>query len=125
MKNLITLIAKIVLIPLKLMAAVLVIITAIQKKYDGLGMNTQKISNEEHEDIIKTVKSLKRSDLLINGVSETIENEAKEQDDGFLSNLMAALGAILLGNLLAIKGVTQTGKGKIKPDQDFYCHFIL
>ena len=35
------------------------------------------ISNEEMEDIMKTVKSLKESGLLINGVSETIKNEAK------------------------------------------------
>ena len=34
------------------------------------------ISNEEMNDIIKIVKSLEESGLLIKGVSETIQNEA-------------------------------------------------
>ena len=35
-------------------------------------------------DIMKIVKSLTESGLLIKGVSETIQNEAKEQEAGFL-----------------------------------------
>ena len=37
------------------------------------------ISNEEMNEIIKIVKSLEESGLLIERVSETIRNEAKEQ----------------------------------------------
>ena len=33
------------------------------------------------EDIMKIVKSLQYSDLLLKGVSETIQNEAKEKED--------------------------------------------
>ena len=53
------------------------------------------------DDILKTVKSLKDSRVLLKGVSETIQNEAKEQRGGFLSMLLSTFGASLLGDLLA------------------------
>ena len=56
------------------------------------------------KDIIKIVKSLKDSGLLIKGVSETIKNEAKEQRGGFPGMLLGTLGASLLGNLLTGEG---------------------
>ena len=45
------------------------------------------------KDIIKTVKCLYDSGLLLKGVSETIQNEAKEQKRGFLSMLLGTLSA--------------------------------
>ena len=51
------------------------------------------------EDIIEVVKSLEDSGLLSKGVSETIQNEAKERKRGFLSMLLATLGVSLLGNI--------------------------
>ena len=57
-------------------------------------------TNEEIKDIMKIVKSLEQSGLLIKGISETIKNEAKEQKGGLLSILLGTLGASLLGNLL-------------------------
>ena len=39
------------------------------------------------------VKSLGDAALLTKGVSETVENEAKEQKGGFLGMLVAAMGA--------------------------------
>ena len=59
---------------------------------------------------MKIVKSLKDSGLLLKGVSETIQNEAKEQKGGFLSMLLGTLGASLLGNILAGKGKNRTGE---------------
>ena len=59
------------------------------------------------KDIIKIVKSLKDSGLLIKGVSETIKNEAKEQKRGFIGMLLETLGASLLGNLLTEKVLLQ------------------
>ena len=47
------------------------------------------------DDIIKMVKSLDESSLLIKGVSKTIKNEAKEQKGGFVSKLLGTLGASL------------------------------
>ena len=44
----------------------------------GSGVTTLIISNEEMNDIIKIVKSLKESGLLIKGISQTIKNETKE-----------------------------------------------
>ena len=55
------------------------------------------------EDIIKLVKSLKGSGLLLEGVTETVQNEVKEQKGRFLSMLLGTLGASLLGNILAVK----------------------
>ena len=46
-------------------------------------------------DFMKIVKSLKESRLLIKGISETIQNETKEQKGGFLSMLLGILGASL------------------------------
>ena len=55
---------------------------------------------------------LENSGILLKGVSETIENETKEQRGGFLSMLLGTLGASLLGNLLTGgKGMLRTGKG--------------
>ena len=55
------------------------------------------------EDIMKIVKSLEDSGLLIKRFSETIQNEGKEQKGGFLSMLLSTLGASSLGNILAGK----------------------
>ena len=58
------------------------------------------------KDIIKIVKSLEDSGLLLKGVSKTVQNESKKQKRGFLSMVLSTLGASLLGNMLAGKGVT-------------------
>ena len=60
---------------------------------------TLTISNNEIEDRIKIVKSLEDSGLLINGITETVQNEIKEHKGGFLSMLLGTLGTSLLGNL--------------------------
>ena len=61
-------------------------------------------------DILKIVKSLEDSGVLLKGVSETIQNEAKKQRGGFLSMLLGTLGASLLGDLLS---KNLSGKGKV------------
>ena len=66
------------------------------------------------EDILKIVKFLEDSGILLKGVSETIKNESKEQKGGFLSMLLGTLGASLLGNMLVGKGVIRAGEGTIK-----------
>ena len=66
------------------------------------------------EDINKIVKSLEDSGLILKGVRETIQNEAKEQKGGFLSMLLSTLGASLLGNTLFGKGINRAGYGNKK-----------
>ena len=61
------------------------------------------------EDIMKIVKSLEDFVLLLKGLSETIQNEAKEQKGGFLSMLLGTLGTSLLENMLVGKGVNRAG----------------
>ena len=65
-------------------------------------------------DILKIVKSLENSGLLLKGVSETIQHEAKEQREGFLSMLLGTLGASLLGDILSGKGIIRGGEGTIR-----------
>ena len=76
----------------------------------GSGVTTLIIANEEMNDIMKTVKSLEESGLLITGVSQTIKNEAKERKERFLGMLLDSLGAGLLGNLLTSKGAMATSQ---------------
>ena len=66
-------------------------------------MTTLIISNDEIHDIIKIVKSLEDSGLLLRGVTETVQNEVKQQKGGFLSMLLGTLGTSLLGNILTGK----------------------
>ena len=88
------------------------------KKILGSGHNTTLIaSNDEIEDILKIVKSLEDSGLLLKGVSEIIKNQAKEQKGGFLSMLLGRIGASLLGDMLfgkKDKGVIRAGEGVIR-----------
>ena len=51
---------------------------------------------------------------MLKGVTKTIKNKAKEQKGGFLGMLLGTLGAILLGNMLAGKGVVRAGSGNKK-----------
>ena len=62
------------------------------------------------EGIIQIVKALEDSGFLLNVVSETIQNEAKEKKGGFLSLLLSTLGASLLGNILTSKGMNRAGE---------------
>ena len=70
------------------------------------------ISNDEFHDIIKIVKFLDDSGLLVKGITETVQNEVKKQKWGSLSALLGTLGASLLGDLLIGKRVYRAGKGK-------------
>ena len=77
-------------------------------------MTTLIIWNDEIEDIIKIVTSLEDSGLLLKGVTETVQNEVKEQKGGFLSMLLGTLGVSLLGNLLTGRGTNRAGEGVIR-----------
>ena len=75
-------------------------------------MTTLVISNNEIHDIIKKVKSLEDSGLLVKKVTETVQNEVKEQKRAFLSTLLGTLGASLLGDLSIGKGINRAEKDK-------------
>ena len=95
--------AKSILVPLGLTAAASAADAGIHKKILRSGHNnntTLIISNDEMDDILKIVKSLEDSGVLLKGVSETIQNEAKEQRGGFLGMLLGTLGASLFSDLL-------------------------
>ena len=117
MKNLLKPLGKSVLISLWLTTAVSATDADIHKKMFGSGMTTLIISHEEMNDIMKIVKSLEESGLLIKDVSETIKNKVKEQKGEFISILLGTLGASLLGNLLIDKGTIGAGKGTVRAGQ--------
>ena len=103
-KNVIKPLAKSVLIPLGLTVAASAADAGIHKKILGSAHNhpsstTLIISNDEMEVIIKKVNSLEDFGLLLKGVTETAQDEVKEQKGGFLSMLLGTLGASLLGNI--------------------------
>ena len=105
--------AKNVLAPLGLTAAMSAIDGSIQKKIHGSGVKLI-IEQEDMNDIMKIIKALENSGILLKGVSKTIKNETKEQRGGFLSMLLGTLGASLLGNLLSGgKGIMRAGKGSV------------
>ena len=79
------------LISLGLAAAASAADAAIQKNIFGSGTTALIISNEEMEDIIKIVKLIEESGLILKGISETVANKAKEQKDGFLPMLLGTL----------------------------------
>ena len=93
----------------------------IHKKVLGSGHNnnaTLIISNKGIDDILKIVKSLEDSGVLLKGVSETIQNETKEQRRGFLGMLLGTLGASLHSDILlkdlSGKGIIRAGQGTIR-----------
>ena len=95
----------IVSVPLRLTASASTADAGIRKKILGSGTATLITSNEEMEDMIKTVNSLEDSGLLLKGLSKTNQNETKEQKGRFLSMLLGTLGESLLGNMLAGKAI--------------------
>ena len=128
MKGVCTHLGKDVLLPLRLSTGMYAAGAAIQKKIYGSGclsdlpwrITTLITSNEEMEDIIKVVKSVEESGLIIKGISETIKDEAKEQKGEFLSILLGTLGAKLLRSALTRKWVIRPGKDTIgAAGQDF------
>ena len=70
------------------------------------------------QDLLKIVKPLEDSGILLNGIIETVKNEVKELKGGFLSMLLGTLGASLLGDVLAKnlsgRGVIRTGEETIR-----------
>ena len=80
-----------------------------KKKILESGPTTLIISNDEMEDIMKIVKSLEDSGLLLKGFSETVQNEVKEQRGGFLGMLLGTFCATLFGNMLTGKGIIRAG----------------
>ena len=106
--------AKNVLAPLGLTAAMSAIDGSIQKKIHGSGVKLV-IEEEDMNDIMKIIEALENSGILLKRVSKTIENETKEQRRGFLSMLLGTLGASLLGNLLTGgKGIMRAGDGIVR-----------
>ena len=92
---------------------------AINKKILGSGNHTTLIiSTNDMQDLLKIVKSLEDSGILLNAITETVKNEVKEKKGGFLSMLLGTLGASLLGDLLTKnlsgRGVIRAGERTIR-----------
>ena len=106
--------AKNVLAPLGLTAAMSAIDGSIHKKIHGLGVKLIT-EQEDMNNIIKIIEALENSGILLKGVTKAIENETKEQRGRFLSMLLGTLGASLLGNVLTSGiGIVRAGDEMVK-----------
>ena len=110
-----------VIAPLGLTAAMSATDAGIQKKIwgKGVGNTTLVISNQELSDIFEIIKLLEEKGILVKGTTETTKSEAQKQKGGFLGMLLGTLGASLLGNMLAGKGIVRAGEGVTRAGQDF------
>ena len=99
MKNVPKYLARSLLIHLRLIAVVLTTKTCCYLKKNHVYEKILIISNKGMEDFMKIVKSLKKCGLLMKGVSETTENEAKEQNGRFLSMLLSTLHRVVEGTV--------------------------
>ena len=87
--------------------------------------NTTLIISNEEINIMKIVKSLEESGLLIKDISNTNKNKAKEQKGGFLGMIIGTLGASLLGSLLTDKVTIRASIGTVRAGQHFQCRLIV
>ena len=74
--------------------------------------------NEDMNNIIKIIKSLEDSNVLIDGIAETVKHEIEKQEDGFLPALLiplaASLGQSVISSVVKVisgRGVSRGGKG--------------
>ena len=119
MKSVITPLAKNVLLPFGLSAGMPAAYAAIQKKIYGSGSTVLIITNKEMKDIMKIIKLLEESGLLIKEISEAIKNEAKEQKRGFFQMLLGTLSGSMLRSALTGRGVIRAGEGTVRASENF------
>ena len=100
-------------------------ITRFDRKISGKGdfrarkVFTFFISNEDMNDIIKTIKSLEDSGLIIGGATEAVKHEIKNQEGGFLGALSAPLVASLVEPMVSsvVRGIS--GRGVRRPGRGY------
>ena len=92
---------------------------AIKKKKEKLfgsgNRTTLIISNDDMQNVLKILKSLEDSGILLDGLTEKVKNEVQEQKGGFLSMLLGTLASSLLTDMLLNKkgeGVIRARKGR-------------
>ena len=73
------------------------------------------IFNEDMNDIIKIIKSLEDSGVLIGGVTEAVKHELKKQEDGFLRAFLVPLAAPIVEPVISpvVKGIHGRGVGRV------------
>ena len=80
-------------------------------------MTTVIITNEELNDMMKVIKGLEDSDVLLKGATKITKNETKEQKGEVFGMLLGTLGASLLGNMLARRDNVRALYGNKKAKQ--------
>ena len=100
----------------------------VEKTIDTSNYKNSNISNikQRNGKYYENSQISQDSGLLIKGITQTIENEIKEQKNGFIGMLLGTLAASLFENMLPSKdarrtgnGVNKAGKGTIRAEQDF------
>ena len=80
---------------------------------------TLVISNEYMDDSFRVKKSIKSSGEDIDRVCETVKHEVEKQEGGFLSMILATLDALILANMLTVKGLMRAGKGVVRVERGY------
>ena len=63
--------------------------------------------------MVKIVKALEDADILVKGVTKTLQNNVKKVGVlPILPTLLGTLGLLLIGNLLSGRGMYRTSQGK-------------
>ena len=103
---------------LGLTAAASVADVAVHKKVLGTRNHTTLIiSSDDLNDLLKVINTLENSGVLLDGITETVKNEVKEQKGGFLSTLLSVVGSALLSNMLSVKDML-SGEGVIRAGEE-------
>ena len=105
--------AKNILAPLGITAVASAIDAGIQKKIHGSGTKNLIIPNKKNERHDANYSNPWRFNIFHERVTKKFENKTKKQKGGFLGMLLGTLGASLLGNMLARKGIVRAGFGKV------------
>ena len=91
-------------------------INKFERKVSGKGAVralkfTLFISNEDMNDIIKIIMSLEDSNILIDGITETVKHEIKQHRGGFLPALLLPVAASLVQPVISsvVKGISGRG----------------
>ena len=105
--------AKNILAPLGITAVASAIDAGIQKKIHGSGTKNLIIPNKKNKRHDANYSNPWRFNIFHERVTKKFENKTKKQKGGFLGMLLGTLGASLLGNMLARKGILRAGFGKV------------
>ena len=109
MKSVINPLAKSLFIPLELSSGMSAVDATVQKKIWGSVTTALIISNQEMEDVMKIVKLLEESGLLIKRISETSESKVKKEKKWTSCNVIRNVSCLYVKKYISRKRSNKSG----------------